>query len=80
LGVGDGRTIVAGGDEFLQTEFVEVGSEILEEVAFKRIVAVAIDDFFAEGVGVVFEVGFYLFLNIYVLCVKLILFSISSSR
>jgi len=73
LCTGDGGAVVAGGDEFLQAELVEVGGEVLEEVAFKRIIAVAVDAFVAEGVGVKFKVGFYLLLNVCVLCVELIL-------
>ena len=70
---GDWGAVVAGGDELLEAEFVEVGGEILEEVAFKGVVAVAVDDLAAEGVGVELQVGLDLFLDVDVLGVELIL-------
>jgi hypothetical protein len=54
LGAGDGRPIVACSDELLQADLVEICGEVFEEVAFKRVIAVAINDFVAEGVGVKF--------------------------
>jgi len=52
LCAGDGGAIVAGGDEFFEAELVEVGGEILEEVALEGVVAVAVDNLAAECVGV----------------------------
>ena len=48
----DGRTVIAGGDELLEREPVEVGGEVFEKVALERVVAVAVNDLVAEGVGV----------------------------
>src|SRR5207253_1471628 len=70
---GDGRAVVAGGDELLEPEFVEVGGEVLEEVALEGVVAVAIDDLAAEGFGVELEVCLDLFLDVNVLGVELVL-------
>jgi hypothetical protein len=53
----DGGAIVAGGDELLEAELVEVGSEVLEEVALEWVVAVAVDDLATEGAGVELQVG-----------------------
>ncbi len=69
----DGRAIVAGGDEPFEAELVEVGSEILEEVALEGVVAVAVDDLATEGVGVELQVGLDLFLDVDVLGVELVL-------
>lgn len=52
----------------------------MKKLLSKGIVAVAVDNFVAKGVGVAFEVGFYFFLNIDVLRVKLILLGASSPR
>ena len=71
---GDGRAIVAGGNELPETELIEVGSEILEEVALEWIVTVAVDDLAAESVGVELPVGFDLFLDVDILSVELVLF------
>ena len=73
LCAGDGGAVVAGGDELLQAELVEVGGEVLEEVALEGVVAVAVDDLAAEGVGVELEVGLDLFLDVDVLGVELVL-------
>jgi hypothetical protein len=70
----DGRAVVTGGDEPLETEPVEVGGEILEKVAFVGVVAVAVDDLAAKGVGVVLQVRLDLSLDVVVLGVELILF------
>ena len=70
---GDGGAVVAGGDELLQAELVEVGGEVLEEVALEGVVAVAVDDLAAEGVGVELEVGFDFLLDVDVLGVELVL-------
>ena len=43
LFAGDGGAIVAGGYKLFETEFVEIGGEILEEIALEGIVAVAIN-------------------------------------
>jgi len=72
---GDGRAVVAGGNELFEAELFEVGGEVLEEVALERIITVAVDDLAAEGVGVEFEVGLDLFLDVNVLCVELVLLS-----
>ena len=68
----DGRAVVAGGDKLFESEFIEVGGEVFEEIALKGVVAVAIDDLVAKGVGVELEVRFDLFLNVNVLGVELI--------
>ena len=69
----DGGAVVAGGDELFQAELVEVGGEVFEEVALEGVVAVAVDDLAAEGVGVELEVGLDLFLDVDVLSVELVL-------
>lgn len=69
----DGRAVVAGGDEPFEAELVEVGGEVLEEVALEGIVAVAVDDLAAEGVGVELEVSLNLFLDVDILGVELVL-------
>jgi len=69
----DGRAIVAGCDELLQPELVEVGGEVLEEVALEGVVAVAVDNLATEGVGVELKVGFDLLLDVDVLSVELVL-------
>ena len=73
LCAGDWGAVVAGGDELFQAELVEVGGEVLEEIALERVVAVAVDDLAAEGVGVELEVGLDLFLDVDVLGVELVL-------
>ncbi len=73
LCAGDWGAIVAGGDKLFQPELVEIGSEILEEVALEGVVTVAVDDPPAEGIGIKFEVSFHLFLDVDVLSVKLVL-------
>jgi hypothetical protein len=70
---GDGGAVVAGGDELLEAELVEVCREVLEEVALEGVVAVAVDDLAAEGVRVELEVGLDLFLDVDVLRVELVL-------
>ena len=70
---GDGGAVVAGGDELFEAKLVEVGGEILEEVALEGVVAVAVDDLAAEGVGVELKVGLDLLLNVDVLGVELVL-------
>ena len=37
----NGRTIIASADEFLQSKMIEMKSEVFEEVAFVRVIAVA---------------------------------------
>ncbi len=54
LCAGDWGAVVAGGYQFFQPELVEVGGEVLEEVALEGVVTVAVDDLAAEGVGVEF--------------------------
>ena len=44
----------------------------ISTISSKGIVAIAIDDLVAEGVGIEFEVGFDLFLDINVLSVELV--------
>jgi hypothetical protein len=73
LPAGDRRAVVAGGDELFKPELVEVGGEVLEKVALEGVVAIAVDDLAAEGVGVEFEVGLDLFLDVNVLSVELVL-------
>jgi hypothetical protein len=46
---------------------------ILEEVALEGVVAVAVDDFAAEGVWIELEVGLYFFLDVNILGVELVL-------
>jgi hypothetical protein len=70
---GDGGAVVAGGNELTQAELIEVRREILEEVALEWVVAVAVDDFAAERVGVELQVGLDLFLDVDVLSVELVL-------
>ena len=60
---GDGRAVIAGGDQLPETQLVEVGGEVLEEVALERVVAIAVDDLIAKGVGVELQVGLDLFLD-----------------
>jgi hypothetical protein len=73
LCAGDGGAIVAGGDELLEAELVKVGGEVLKEIAFEGVVAVAVDDLAAEGVLVELQIGRDLFLDVDVLGVKLVL-------
>lgn len=70
---GKGRVVVAGADEPFEAELVDVSGEVLEEVAPKRVVAVAVDGLLAEGVVIVFEVGFDFLLDFDVLGVELVL-------
>lgn len=55
LAAGDGGARVAGGDELLQPEGVEVQREVFEEVRLERVVAVAQDDLAFEMFPVVDE-------------------------
>ena len=55
LAAGDGGARVAGGDELLQPEGVEVQREVLEKVRLERVVAVAQDDLAFEVVPVMDE-------------------------
>ena len=55
LAAGDGGARVAGGDELLQPEGVEVQCEVLEEVRLERVVAVAEHDLAFEMFPVVDE-------------------------
>ena len=61
---GDGEAVVAGADKVLEAELVEVGGEVLEDVTLEWIVAVAVDGFCAEGVGIELEVGFDFLLDV----------------
>lgn len=70
---GDGGAIVAGGDELFEAELIEVGSEVLEEVALEGVVAVAVDDLAAEGVGGELPVGLDLLLDVNILGVEFVL-------
>jgi hypothetical protein len=70
---GDGGAVVAGGDELFEAELVEVGGEVLEEVALEGVVAVAVNHLAAEGLAVELEVGLDLFLDVDVLGVELVL-------
>src|SRR5262249_21264881 len=56
LCAGDGGAVVGGSDELFDAKPVEVGGEVLEEIALEGVVAVAVDDLAAEGVGVELEV------------------------
>lgn len=73
LCAGDWGTVVAGADKLFQSQLVEVGGKVLEEVALEGVVAIAVDNLAAEGVGVEFEVGLDLFLDVNVLSVELVL-------
>ncbi len=77
---GDRGAVVAGGDKSFQPEPVEVSGEVLEEVAFEGVVAVAIDDLASEGVGVEFEVGFNFFLNVNILALRCFAWMVTTSR
>ena len=70
----DGGAVVAGSDELFEAELVEVGGEVLEEIALEGVVAVAVHDLAAEGVRVELEVGLDLFLDVDILGVELVLF------
>ena len=61
------------GDELFKAELVEVGGEVLEEVALEGVVAVAVDDLVAEGVRVELQVGLDLLLDVGVLGIELVL-------
>ena len=69
LRVGDGRAVVAGGDELLQSEVVEARGEVVEEVAFIGIVAVAEHGLSLEKARVVLQLR----LDVAELRVKLVL-------
>ena len=69
----NGRSVVAGGDELLHAELVEVGGEVLEEVALEGVIAVAVDDLVVEGIRIELEVSFDLVLDVDVLGVELVL-------
>lgn len=62
-----------GADEPLGTELVEVGGEVLEEVALERVISVVVEDLVAEGIGVVLLVGFDFLLDVDVLSVEIVL-------
>jgi hypothetical protein len=64
---------LAGGDQLFEAELVEVGGEVLEEIALERIIAVAIDHLVAEGVGIKVQVSLDLLLDVDVLRVELVL-------
>ena len=51
---------------------VEVHREVLEEVALKRVVAVAVDDLAAEGIGVELQVSLDLLLDVDILGVEVV--------
>jgi len=51
----DWGTVVAGGDERFQPQLVEVGGKVLEEVALKGIVTVAVDDLASESFRIELE-------------------------
>ena len=53
LAAGDGGARVAGGDEALQPQVVEVQREVLEEIALERVVAIAEHDLVPEMLLVV---------------------------
>ena len=53
-----GVVLVAGGYELLQAEVLEVVGEVIEEVAYARVVAVAENRFALEVLGVVPEFVF----------------------
>ena len=73
LCAGDRGAVVAGGYELFQAELVEVGGEVLEEVALEGVVAVAVYDLAAEGVGIELEVCLDLLLDVDVLGVELVM-------
>jgi hypothetical protein len=73
----DGRAVVAGRDKPLEAELIEVGGEVLEEVTFERVIAVAVDNLAAKGVGVELKISLDLFLDVGILGVKLVLLGFS---
>lgn len=76
LAAGDGGARVAGGDELLQPEGVEVQCEVLEEVRLERVVAVAQDDLAFEMFPVVNE----LVLDVGHACVELVVLGLLGGR
>ena len=76
LAAGDGGARVAGGDELLQPEGVEVQGEVLEEVRLERVVAVAQDDLSFEMFPVVNE----LVLDVGHACVELVVLGLLGGR
>lgn len=64
---------VAGGDEFAQTERLKVLREVAREVAPRWVVARQEHGLAAEDVGVVFEIGFHLGLDVVELGVEFVL-------
>ena len=72
----DRGAVVAGGNELFEAQHVELGCEVLEKIALEGVVAVAVDDLATEGVGVEFEVGLDLFLDVDVPGVEPVLFGL----
>lgn len=76
LAAGDGGARVAGGDELLQPEGVEVQCEVLKEIALERVVAIAQDDLAFEVVPVMDE----LVLDVGHACVELVVLGLLGGR
>ena len=74
------RSVIAGRDQPLQPQLVEVRREVLEEVAFERVVAVAVDNLAAERVPVELQVRLDLLLDVDVLGVELVLLRLLGVR
>ena len=55
----NGRTIIASTYKFLQSEMIEVKSEIFEEVALVRVVAVAQYNFIVEMLPIMLQLHLY---------------------
>ena len=53
--------LVAGGDELLETQIVEVQDEVIEEITHPRIVAVAEDCLTLEVLPIVLELSLYVY-------------------
>ena len=51
--------LVAGGDELLETQKVEVQDEVIEELTLPRVIAVAEDGLALEVFPIVLELHFY---------------------
>ena len=68
--------LITGGNELPQTKPVKIVYEIFSEIRPVTVVTRAENRFVFEHVRIVLQVTTYLFLNILVSCVKLIVFSV----
>lgn len=57
----------------VKAEVVEVGGEVLEEVALEGVVAVAVHHLVTEGVGIELQIGLNFLLNVDILGVEFVL-------